>query len=152
VRHRTSLLLAIALTACSSIREREPVIEALPRVRGDAGTASARIDGEVGRAERLRSPQVTFGQGRPLNLASPAYTSRGGAISLDLAETDIREVVAQILGGLLKVNYTIDQAVRGAATLHTALPLSRPTCCRYCRPCWRRTTRHWCGLTASTAW
>jgi general secretion pathway protein D len=48
-----------------------------------------------------------------------------GDISLDFADTDIREVVAQILGTILKVNYTIDPAIRGTATLHTVRPLNR---------------------------
>ena len=34
-------------------------------------------------------------------------------------------MVAQILGTLLKVNYTIDPAVHGTATLHTVRPLNR---------------------------
>ena len=49
----------------------------------------------------------------------------GGDISLDFADTDIREVVAQILGTLLHVNYTIDPAVHGTATLHTVNPSPR---------------------------
>jgi general secretion pathway protein D len=47
----------------------------------------------------------------------------GGAVSLDFADTDIRAVVAQILGNILHVTYTIDPAVHGKATLHTARPL-----------------------------
>ena len=34
-------------------------------------------------------------------------------------------MVAQILGTILKVNYTIDPAVHGTATLHTVRPLNR---------------------------
>ena len=48
-----------------------------------------------------------------------------GDISLDFADTDIREIVAQILGTILKVNYTIDPTIRGTATLHTVRPLNR---------------------------
>jgi general secretion pathway protein D len=107
----------------------EPVIDALPEVRGDAGAASPRVSGPVGGlgGEALLSPQVTYGQPQPLALAPPTGASARGAagdISLDFADTDIREVAAQILGGLLKVNYTIDPGVKGTATLHTSVPLS----------------------------
>jgi general secretion pathway protein D len=44
---------------------------------------------------------------------------------LDFADTDIREVSTQILGNILKLNYTIDPAVHGAATLRTVTPLAR---------------------------
>ncbi|OYV84712.1 MAG: type II secretion system protein GspD, partial [Acidiphilium sp. 21-68-69] len=43
-----------------------------------------------------------------------------GDVSLDFADTDIRAVVAQILGNMLHVTYTIDPAVQGKATLRTA--------------------------------
>ncbi len=60
-----------------------------------------------------------------MRLPAPAGAPSGGDISLDFADTDIRAVVAQILGNILKVNYTIDPAVHGTATLHTAQPLAR---------------------------
>ena len=44
---------------------------------------------------------------------------------MDFADTDIREVSTQILGNILKLNYTIDPAVHGAATLRTVTPLAR---------------------------
>ncbi len=44
---------------------------------------------------------------------------------MDFADTDIREVVSQILGVILKLNYTIDPAVHGTATLRTQRPLAR---------------------------
>ena len=54
-----------------------------------------------------------------------ATQTAAGDITLDFADTDIREVVAQILGTILKVNYTIDPSVHGTATLHTVRPLNR---------------------------
>jgi general secretion pathway protein D len=121
---RLAALLAVAgLAACA---QPEPVIEALPQVRGDAAAAAPRVNGEIGSPDRPVSPQVTYGQTQPLSLAPPARGAAGGGdISLDFADTDIREVAAQILGTLLRVNYTIDPAVKGTATLHTAAPLSQ---------------------------
>jgi general secretion pathway protein D len=61
----------------------------------------------------LRAPQAARGGGG------------GGDFSLNFADTDIREVVAQILGTSLGLTYTIDPTVHGTATLRTAQPLSR---------------------------
>jgi general secretion pathway protein D len=117
-----ALLITAGLAACTLP---EPVIAPLPPVSGDAGAAAARINGDVGSIGQTPAPQISLGQPQPLRLA-PGGTSgaAGGDISLDFADTDIREVTAQILGTLLKVNYTIDPGVHGTATLHTAVPLT----------------------------
>lgn len=68
-----------------------------------------------------------------LSYGTPQQAAGGGSaaasgvadISLDFADTDIRAVVAQILGTILKVNYTIDPSVHGSATLRTDTPLTR---------------------------
>ncbi len=122
-------LLAAALAGCE--REAVPVLEALPPVRGTSGVASARVSGPIGSSDALPGPQVSVVQGRVIGASGPAAASGGGAgasggdISLDFADTDIREVVAQVLGTVLRVNYTIDPAVRGSATLRTTTPLAR---------------------------
>ena len=113
--------LLIGLAACTA---REPVIESLPQVRGNIGAAAPRVNGDVGSTDYRLSPQVALGQPQPLRLKSSEPGNVGGNISLDFADTDIREVAAQILGTLLKVNYTIDPAVKGTATLHTSAPFS----------------------------
>ena len=51
--------------------------------------------------------------------------ARGGDVTLNFADTDIREVARVILGNTLKVDYTIDPRVHGTATLATATPLPR---------------------------
>ena len=73
--------------------------------------------GVRGAASGARPPLRAYG--------SPASEAGPGNISLDFADTDIREVAAQILGSILKVNYTIDPAIHGTATLHTIRPLNR---------------------------
>jgi general secretion pathway protein D len=62
-----------------------------------------------------------------MNLRAPpsGRGGGGGEFSLNFADTDIREVVAQILGTSLGLTYTIDPSVHGTATLRTAQPLSR---------------------------
>jgi general secretion pathway protein D len=55
----------------------------------------------------------------------PVSGSGNGDISFNFADTDIRTVVDQVLGGILHVNYTIDPSVTGTATLRTVVPLTR---------------------------
>lgn len=117
-------LLATALSGCE--RDTLPVLEALPPVRGTSGAASARVSGPIGSPDALAGPQVSVVQGRVIAAAAGATAPAGGGdISLDFADTDIREVVAQVLGTVLRANYTIDPAVRGTATLRTTTPLAR---------------------------
>ena len=67
---------------------------------------------------------ASYGAETPLpGAGTPPPDLPGGAVSLEFADTDIRAVVAQILGNILHVTYTIDPAVQGKATLHTARPL-----------------------------
>ncbi|HWD57712.1 MAG TPA: secretin N-terminal domain-containing protein, partial [Stellaceae bacterium] len=46
-------------------------------------------------------------------------------MTLNFVDTDIREVARSILGTTLKLNYTIDPAVHGTATLNTATPIAQ---------------------------
>src|ERR1700704_6609507 len=48
-----------------------------------------------------------------------------GDISLNFVDTDIREIVRVVLGTTLKLNYTIDPAVQGTATLEVARLMPR---------------------------
>ena len=113
----------IALTGCN--RPSPPAIPALTELPGGATAAPPRVNGAVGSPNALPPPQVAFGRQSPPPTQPPAAQPGPGDTSLDFADTDIREVVAQILGGILKVNYTIDPAIHGTATLHTVRPLAR---------------------------
>jgi general secretion pathway protein D len=123
-----ALLLGLAqLAACS--HPSPPTIAALPPSQSHADAAPPRVNGSIGAPEALPPAQIGYGTGSG-NSAGPAGQNplpgtRPGEISLDFADTDIREVVTQILGTILKVNYTIDPTVHGTATLHTVHPLSR---------------------------
>jgi general secretion pathway protein D len=117
-------LILLTLLAAAGCKQVEPVIEPLPQVRSDVGTASPRINGDIGNPDRAVAPSVTYGRSQTIRQPGPGASGPAGDISLDFTESDIREVTAQILGTLLKVNYTIDPAVKGTATLHTSVPLS----------------------------
>ena len=122
-RSPTLLLGLIQILGCTHAPP--PAIPALSPLPNGATAAPPRINGAVGTPDALPPEQIAYGrQDQPS--PEPSATEAGpGNISLDFADTDIREVAAQILGSILKVNYTIDPAVHGTATLHTTRPLNR---------------------------
>ncbi|TDH55079.1 type II secretion system protein GspD, partial [Dankookia rubra] len=122
---RLAPVLALLAAACVPPPEK-PVLQPLPSVSGAGAVASPRISGRIDAP--LPVPAVATNMALPSTLPGPgggAARQGGGEYSLDFADTDIREVVAQVLGGMLRANYAIDPAVRGSVTLRTAVPLTR---------------------------
>ena len=103
----------------------QPAIPALSELPGTPNPAPPRINGDVGAPQASPPAEVSYGTPGDVTLPGSATTSEAGDISLDFADTDIREVTTQILGNILKLNYTIDPAVHGSATLRTVKPLAR---------------------------
>ena len=118
------LALLLLLFGCGAPKP-QPVLAGLPPL-ADGAAAAPEINGNVGAVTPPPSALVSYGV-PPLNTAptGTAAPAPGGDISLDFADTDIREVAAQILGKILQVNYTIDPAVHGTASLRTVRPLTR---------------------------
>jgi general secretion pathway protein D len=52
-------------------------------------------------------------------------TGQAGDVTLNFADTDIREIVRTILGTTLNLTYTIDPNVHGTASIETGTPLPR---------------------------
>ncbi len=125
-RRLFTLLLVAALVGCQ--HPEKPAVSALPALSAlpaASMTAPARINGNIGAPEALPPSQVSYGTGSGVQQPGGPAEAPAGDISLDFADTDIREVVAQILGRILRLNYTIDASVHGTATLRTVTPLSR---------------------------
>ncbi len=122
-RMRHTVLLLVGLAGCEA--PRVPALRSLPSLGGPAGTAARRVNGPVGSPDALPKTQVSVGQVRAVTLPPGSAGAGGGDVSLDFVDTDLREVVAQVLGTILRVTYTIDPAVRGTATLRTATPIAR---------------------------
>jgi general secretion pathway protein D len=118
-----ALVLLFVLPGCE--RAEQPAIPALSELPGAPIAAPARINGDVGAPRATPPEQVSYGTPGDATLPNGVTTSATGDISLDFADTDIREVATQILGNILKLNYTIDPAVHGTATLRTVTPLPR---------------------------
>jgi general secretion pathway protein D len=49
----------------------------------------------------------------------------GGGVTLNFVNAEIAEVARAVLGGILKLNYAIDPAVKGTMTLETSRPIPR---------------------------
>ncbi len=122
------LAASLQLPGCGPSREGTPAIRTARTapVLPIASDPPQRISGAIGSQAAVPPTQLSIAPPATPGVdgrASPAPA--GGDIVLDFVDTDIREVAAQILGNLLRLNYTVDAAVRGTATLRTATPLSR---------------------------
>ncbi|HEY0181869.1 MAG TPA: type II secretion system secretin GspD [Rhodopila sp.] len=125
-RSSRSLALMLGLVQMSSCSHpTPPAIPSLSALPSAAAAAPPRVNGTIGAPDALPPAQTAYGRDSEPTRQGPTPESGPGDISLDFADTDVREVVAQVLGTILKVNYTIDPAVHGTATLHTVRPLNR---------------------------
>src|ERR1700752_2441389 len=122
-RRLAILLSFVQLSGCNT--PSRPAISALPPPPNGTTASPPRINGAVGTPNALPAPQVSYGAPQESSAQGRAAAQAPGDITLDFADTDIREVVAQILGNILKLNYTIDPSVHGTATLRTVRPLAR---------------------------
>jgi general secretion pathway protein D len=122
-RRVLAVLAAAWLVSCQNTET--PKIMALPPLPEVAAGAAPRVNGNVGSPQGLPPAEMSYGTAQQTSAARAPGNEGPGDISLDFADTDIRAVVAQILGTILKVNYTIDPAVHGSATLRTDTPLAR---------------------------
>ncbi len=125
-----ALVLAIALSACTP-GSPEPDSTPFPVHAPDSGvSAPPRISGAIqaGADASIPHPRAVMGNpSRAPRTRTPAMqvNMSGGDVTLNFEDSDIRDVVRVILGEFLKVTYTVDPAVKGTATLHTAQPVKR---------------------------
>ena len=120
-----TFLLMLAVMGCRDAGE--PFLNPLPAGPEVAQpfAPAARVSGAVGSPSALPAPLVSLGNQQSVAGPGAPRLAGGGTISLNFADTDIREVVAQVLGGILGATYTIDPAVAGTATLRTAQPVTQ---------------------------
>ena len=129
MKFRAILLLGTAslvLLGCQGKTLTSPKTEA-PIPLADTGSADARNSGAVLPADAAE-PAVaeSFGQtnGASGSGALPASPT-GGDVTLNFVDTDIRAIVATMLGNTLGVPYTIDPTVRGQVSIATPKPITR---------------------------
>ena len=124
-------LTLILLAGCVRPSPPPPLLP-LPPVAPGTGEAPALENGDIGSTSSVGHAQVSYGTGvaasgtagEPASSAGGGVSSTGGGATLNFADADIRSVVAEILGGILHVNYTIDPGVHGTATLHSSTPIA----------------------------
>lgn len=116
------VLPALLLAGCAGTPH--PVIRPLNQPAGPDARATPRVNGALGALEGYHRPVVAYGDSVPVAVPSDSPLAHDGTTMLDFADTDIRDVTAQILGRLLKVNYVVAPSVKGTVTLHTETPLS----------------------------
>jgi general secretion pathway protein D len=118
----------LAITGCQKQQpvEPRPTLEPLPPLTRNAGISQQRVDGLVGTP--TATPPAMISNALPDRPGAPPVGSITslGEITLDFTDLDIRDATSQILGDILHVNYTVDPAVRGTATLHQVASMSRP--------------------------
>jgi general secretion pathway protein D len=125
-RHNLAWLAAgTALWMSGCAKQAPEIVPPLPPLAGNA-TATPRVNGSV--AGSLPQPRIAITTGSGVLVSGnggAAASGESGTVTLDFADTDIREVAAQILGNMLHVNYAIDPAVHGTTTLRTVTPLAQ---------------------------
>jgi len=115
----------LSLAACKT-PPAEPLTPLPGDAAGDRGAAGARISGTLAaNPATTPAPQVALGSNGAAGPGRRPGTGGPGDVTLNFVDTDIREIARSILGGTLKLNYTIDPAVRGTATIETAQPVAR---------------------------
>lgn len=130
--HRLTLLSLLLLGSCHLPPAATPMVMPSAPASLTTGTLalpSNRVSGTMAGANAPPYPSASYAPAAIAPATAPgaaaATVSATGNITFNFADTDIRTVTDQILGGILHVNYTIDPGVSGTATLRTVVPLTR---------------------------
>jgi general secretion pathway protein D len=126
---KTPALLSFLLLGSCQLPPSPPAMT-MPQTPVPAPTSLAppagRLSGAVSGGTAPAYPSASYAPAAAVQASGYApVVGAGGTISFNFADTDIRTVTDQILGGILHVNYTIDPGVSGTATLRTVVPLTR---------------------------
>jgi general secretion pathway protein D len=133
-----ALMLGLALTSCAGKQTETTTVtetketsqtteianrDALTRYNGRIAPASQ--TGNAPAVRQIGTGGSAEGGARSGRLPATAQSDDQGGVTLNYVDTDIREIVRQILGNILKVNYTIVSGFQGQATIQTSRPLTR---------------------------
>jgi general secretion pathway protein D len=121
------LLLSTAVIALVGCKSHQQALEELPgNANAQTGVASPRVNGVVTPPQGpVQPPEVAYGASVPVKGKRGATVGEEGDVMLNFADTDIKEVIRQILGDILHVNYVVDPAVAGTVTLETHQPVPK---------------------------
>jgi general secretion pathway protein D len=121
------LLLSTAVLALVGCKQHNQALEPLPQTASDlAGVASPRVNGTVTSGQGpMQNPEIAEGRSGLLRPAGVTQQAETGDVMLNFADTDVKEVIRQILGDILHLNYVVDPAVAGTVTLETHKPVPK---------------------------
>ena len=132
-----AVLIGVGLAACADFERALKAEVAAPAPAGAAATlpppelAKAPGSGATVETTAAEAPAPSVYPGTGVFIDADGLATASGAqpaagdVTLNFADTDIREVVRAILGGILEVNYIIDPQVSGTITVQTSRPLAR---------------------------
>jgi general secretion pathway protein D len=133
-RRALCTLCAVALGGCASLTERDDGVAnylrdaASGRAVAPPPSAAVRAAATEAPPERAGEAVIVRGSGTML---APAATQRkaveqhGDTVSLEFSQAPLVEVVQALLGDLLKLNISIEQAPEGTVSLRTGSPIPR---------------------------
>src|SRR5438034_1148083 len=126
------LLLALALVACATTKNREAALAPPPAAKStapDTGTALSSAPEKPPEQSRLyKGTGILFrGQeeGGAVTPQPKPPAPPGPSVTLNFEGADIREVARNILGDILNESYAIDPAVGGTVTIRTTSGIPR---------------------------
>jgi general secretion pathway protein D len=120
------LLLSTAVIALVGCKSHNQGLESLPQSANDlAGVASPRVNGVVTVGQGPQNPEIAEGRATSSPPGRGTQQTEAGDVMLNFADTDIKEVIRQILGDILHLNYVVDPAVAGTVTLETHQPVAK---------------------------
>lgn len=134
IRAACALLIGVSLaSACSTphpAAERQDAASAAPaQPPVPLGPAAITPDRSApdGTPPRRRAEIYPGTPPTPPPRAAPAAATVGetGDVTLNFANTELREVVRAVLGDILHLNYVVDPKVQGTVTAQTSRPLTR---------------------------
>lgn len=120
----SSALCAAMLLGLSGCDKGPPKVKPLGGPLPLAGMSQDLSEGRLTNDTTPGQAQTSLGRAVLPSLPISGSTTGIGQISLNFADTDIRDAVAQILNDILHVNYAIDPSVKGQVTLRTSEPLT----------------------------
>lgn len=120
----STALCAVMLVGLSGCDKGPPKVKPLGGPLPLSGLSQDLSEGRLTKGTTPGQAQTSLGRAALPSLPIAGSTTGIGQISLNFADTDIRDAVAQILNDILHVNYAIDPAVRGQVTLRTSEPLT----------------------------
>ena len=125
---RPALVLAVAsVAACQAQMPAPPGLEPLEQPTS-LQAAEPRVNSTIPPDRSRQRAFVSSASATLPSVAPPPPPEAGGQtgdVTLNLVDTDIREIARTILGTTLNLNYTIDPNVHGTGSIETTTPLPR---------------------------